>query len=120
MVNELLASILINLIPGNFEQFLWWGIGGSFARAFGKKLDYEIQRGPRFEELPLWQQCIVKRMLDFMHHWWVGGLFMQYGIYGVDPTISYWFGAGVLVDDLPDLYKRISYMIKTIAKYLGK
>lgn len=120
MVNELLASILTNLIPGTFPQLLWWAIGGSFARSFGKKLDYDIQRDPWFTELPPWQKGVVKRVLDFTHHWWVGGLLMEYGFFTVDSSITYWIGAGVLVDDLPDLYKRVESMIKTIAKYLSK
>ena len=117
---SLIAALVQKLVPSTFEQFIWWGIGGGLARSFGKQLDYDIKKGEWYKSLSPVMQNIVARLLDFTHHWWVGGLVMLYGLPNVSVDISYWLGAGIFVDDLPDLYKRIDEMIKTIAKYLGK
>ena len=115
-ISLILAAILAKVIPSTFEQIIWWGMGGGIARALFKKLDWDIKNSQPFKDLPLWKQNVVARVLDATHHWWIGGLMMIY----LPAEHTYWFGAGVLVDDLPDLYKRITNMIKDIAKYLSK
>jgi len=90
-------------LPPDFEMVVWFGIGITFARAFGKKFDREVQQSPWFKELKGWQRWMVKRSLDFLHHWWVGALLILYAPY---PQLA-WAGAGIFVDDLPDLPRRV-------------
>jgi hypothetical protein len=52
-----------------------------------------------------WQQWFVIRVLDVTHHWWMGALLMMYI---VTPEI-FWFGAGLFVDDLPDVPRRLKF-----------
>ena len=94
-------------IPPTFEAAVWLALGIQFGRSFGKKLDYEVQAGPWFKGLPLLYQAIIKRLLDFTHHWWIGALIMLYA-----PPFWYWFGAGLLLDDLPDVPNRIKELLK--------
>lgn len=99
-------------VPSNFEQLLWLFMGAFFARAFGKKLDYNIQhKWPPFKSLGFFEQWFIKACLDFLHHWWIGALMGYYGQYIpyasiVTPVI--WFGWGIFYDDLPDLKRRIT------------
>lgn len=99
-------------IPTTFEQIFWTSLGLMFGRVLGKKLDYEIQQTEWYKKLSVLQKNIFKRSLDLMHHWWVGAFIMLY-----IPTITvpftttviplFWFGAGLLLDDLPDVPKRL-------------
>jgi hypothetical protein len=93
-------------IPATFEQAVWLAMGLTFGRAFGKKLDWDIINSNWFKLQPMVIQNILSRALDCLHHWWIGALLMLY-----PPTsfsvILYWFGAGLLLDDLPDIPKRL-------------
>lgn len=96
--------------PETFEQAVWLGMGIIFGRSFGKKLDWDIQQGEWFKGLHPILQGTVKRMLDATHHWWLGALIMLYlpvvNIWGVMIPI-YWWGLGLVLDDLPDIPPRI-------------
>ncbi len=123
MMSMSLPGLVVEmLIPSTFEGLVWWGMGGGLARAVGKQLDQDIQGGEWFTGLPVWAQSFVKRGLDFLHHWWVGALLMLYGSGWLPqyPIQVYWIGAGVFVDDLPDLFKRVRAMLSTIATYMGE
>ncbi len=109
-------------IPENFLQSVWLALGIQFGRCFGKKLDYDIQNSEWFKQQHPLTQGIIKRLLDFTHHWWIGALLM---IYITNPLIVlgltfnldkefYWFGAGLLLDDLPDIPQRLSKAVKII------
>lgn len=111
--------------PGNEKDFLWFALGIQFGRSFGKKLDYEIQQGEWFNKQKPWAQGIIKRVLDFTHHWWVGYILWIYATtiaaWLGQPRLTneiLWFGVGLLVDDLPDLYKRIKEGLKNIQDYM--
>ena len=94
-------------IPSTFEQAVWLAMGVTFGRAFGKKLDWDVINGDWFKSLSPLMQNIVARILDCTHHWWIGALLMLYSpaMFGV---ILYWFGAGLLLDDLPDVPPRFN------------
>ena len=93
-------------IPGTFEAAVWFALGIQFGRSFGKKLDQEVQAQAWFKAWPAWAQAAGKRILDFTHHWWVGALIMLYA-----PGFWYWFGAGLLIDDLPDVPARFKKLL---------
>jgi hypothetical protein len=95
-------------VPDTFEAAVWLGIGLLFARAFGKRLDQDIQASPWFKQLRPWEKWILKHSLDFLHHWWIGALIMLY----IPIPIAYWFGAGIFLDDLPDIPKRVKGYFK--------
>jgi hypothetical protein len=92
-------------IPSTFEQAVWLAMGVTFGRAFGKKLDWDVINTEWFKSLSPIMQNVVSRLLDCTHHWWIGALLMLYSpaMFGV---ILYWFGAGLLLDDLPDIPQR--------------
>ena len=94
--------------PADFESAVWLAIGITFARAFGKRFDRDIQASAWFKGLEAWQKWIAKRSLDFMHHWWMGALIMLY----CPLPQAYWFGAGLFLDDLPDVPRRVRGIFK--------
>jgi hypothetical protein len=94
-------------IPTTFEGAVWLAIGVTFGRAFGKKVDWDVINSDWFKALPSTQQNIVSRLLDFLHHWWAGALLMLY----IPGAIPYWFGAGLLLDDLPDVPERLGKLV---------
>jgi len=77
-------------------------MGISFGRGFGKKLDQGVQASEWFKKLPNPIQSIVKRLLDFTHHYWAGLLLV---LYAPIEELRY-FGLGVFVDDWPDIPRR--------------
>ena len=94
-------------IPETFEAAVWFALGIQFGRSFGKQLDQGIQGEDWFKALPKWEREVIKRLLDFTHHWWMGALLMLYA-----PPFWYWFGAGLFVDDLPDIPNRVKSILK--------
>jgi hypothetical protein len=94
-------------IPTTFEGAVWLAIGVTFGRAFGKKIDWDVINSDWFKKLTPLQQNVLSRVLDFLHHWWAGALLMLY----VPGMIPYWFGAGLLLDDLPDVPERLSKLV---------
>lgn len=89
--------------PPTLEAWLWLAIGFTFARAYGKRLDQDIQASEWFQNLPGLQSWLVKHSLDFLHHWWIGALIMVYSPW----EQLMFFGAGILLDDLPDIPRRM-------------
>jgi len=96
-------------IPDTLLTVTWFGMGLIFGRAFGKKIDWEIQQSEWFKRRSKVVQFLVKGLLDFTHHWWMGALLMVY-VSGVLEV--YWFGCGLLVDDFPDVPRRIQKYFK--------
>lgn len=101
-------SLTIPIPIDNF-QLIWLLIGMSFGRAFGKKLDYEIQQSEWFKKQPSWRQSIIRRILDFSHHWQYGALVWLYAPLIVKalswPTLLpevLFFGVGIFIDDIRD------------------
>jgi len=112
--------------PSNEKDLLWFALGLQFGRSFGKKLDYDVQQSEWFERRNPVEKGIIKRTLDFTHHWWAGYILWVYAstiaIWVGQPRLTneiLWFGVGLLVDDLPDLYKRIREGIKNIQAYMN-
>jgi len=104
--------------PTSLLEWVWLGLGLLFGRAFGKPLDHEIQKTGWFNKLERKYQWIVKAAFDFLHHWWVGALLMAYSnLFPFAKTEIFWFGLGLLIDDLPDIPPRIrgylEYLLKT-------
>ena len=105
-------SITIPL-PPNFLCWVWFAIGINFGRAFGKRLDQEIQASEWFRGKSKVARWVLKRLLDAIHHWWIGALLMCY--FPQVPEI-YWFGAGLFVDDLPDIPKRARELLSDLKR----
>ena len=103
-------------IPASFVAVLFTALGFQFGRAFGKKLDQSIQASKWFKNLKKSKAAedqilawLVPRLLDFLHHWWIGALIMIFaparlGAYWGD--LAYWFGFGLFVDDFQDIPRR--------------
>ena len=104
--------------PETLVQLVWLGLGIVFARGFGKQLDQDIQTSMWFSTLNEVQQNILKRLLDVMHHWWMGLLLVIYAtnsftLIGQAVNVNaelVWFGWGMVVDDLPDIPFRYGVM----------
>ncbi len=94
-------------VPDTFLAAVWFGIGLTFGRGFGKNLDQTIQKTNWYKALPAWQQWLVARCMDVAHHWWMGALLM---VYVAVPEL-FWFGAGLFVDDLPDVPRRLKGLL---------
>lgn len=96
-------------IPTTNIQIFWTLLGANFGRSFGKKLDQGIQASEWFKSLDPLSKNFVKRVLDFTHHWWIGGLLWLYAdaiavgrLSGYVTEIMF-FGYGLLIDDLRDI-----------------
>lgn len=100
--------------PTTLEHVIWMGIGLAFGRGFGKQLDQEIQATDWFKAQHPMLQMFLKRILDTLHHWWMGGLLM---VYWTGPI--YWFGFGLLIDDIPDVPPRLLSFLTGWSQYLG-
>jgi hypothetical protein len=100
-------------IPSSFEQTVWLGLGLTFGRGLGKKFDFEVQKSAWFTRRSPFTQELLKRLLDCLHHWWMGALLM---LYGASYTPLFWFGAGLLIDDMADIPDRIKGYFKVEAK----
>ena len=98
------------LIMVSTEADLWMTMGFLFARAFGKKLDQGVQASKGFKRLPGWLQNLTRRLLDFLHHWWMGLLLWFYAPPVALPTgfdqVFQYVGLGWFLDDLPDVPRR--------------
>ena len=100
-------------IPETLFEATWFGIGLTFGRCFGKDLDYKIQQSEWFKRRDAFGKWVVKFLLDFLHHWWIGALIM---IYCPQYPEAYWFGLGLIVDDAPDIPNRIRKVFGWIFK----
>lgn len=97
--------------PETLLQLTWFIIGILFSRAFGKQIDQQIQNSEWFKAQRGPIQELVRRICDFLHHFWVGLLLIVYAPQiaaklVIDPEMVYWFGAGLVVDDIPDMPRR--------------
>jgi len=97
--------------PETFAAWLLFAMGLNFGRAFGKSLDKEIQTTDWFKKQDKFAQWIIERLLDATHHWWIGGLLML-----SSNLYLYWFGVGLLVDDLPDIPRRAAEIFQELKK----
>lgn len=109
MVNQSIGDFIFP-IPTNNVEIFWFLLGIQFAYAFGSKLDYEMQQSDWFKKLEPAIQAALKRLMDFTHHWWIGGFLWLYAsqIAGWLDLSSYvteimFFGYGILVDDIRDI-----------------
>jgi hypothetical protein len=113
-------------VPTNFAESTFLMMGVFFGRAFGKQLDQGIQDTEWFGKRSKMVQEIVSRLLDFLHHWWIGALLMiifqnsqviSFQILSLPPFDFnlFWFGAGLFIDDLPDIPPRIRDILKGYA-----
>lgn len=101
--------------PDNLLAVVYTGIGLAFGRGFGKQLDQDIQNSEWYKKQNPITCNIVKRLLDTLHHWWIGGLLMIY----YPDTALYWFGYGLFLDDLPDVPPRIISFIEDWKQYVS-
>lgn len=97
-------------IPTNNVEIFWVLLGIQFAYAFGSKLDYEMQQTEWFKKLDPVLQGTLKRIMDFLHHWWMGAFLWLYaeqiairiGVSNYSTEILF-FGLGILFDDIRDI-----------------
>ena len=106
-------------VPTVNLEIVWLLIGMSFARSFGKKLDWSIQQSTFFNDRGSIGKWILGRIMDFTHHWWMGAIMWLYAPLIVKtffwPTLLqevYWFGVGIFIDDLRD-FKHVLARYKT-------
>ena len=102
------------------EMGLWIAIGFMLARAYGKKMDNQIQSTDWFKHLPKLWQWFLRGSMDFLHHWWIGLLLWFYAPLIALPTgfnmpLQY-LGWGIFLDDIPDIpgrfKKHFAYFLK--------
>ncbi len=101
--------ILTIPIPLDNFQIVWLLIGMGFGRSFGKQLDHTLQQTKFFTDRDPFWQGMIKRLLDFTHHWWIGALLWLYAPLIVKiiawpallPEVM-WFGVGLFLDDIRD------------------
>jgi len=109
VLTELVPPFLLSILtePVTSKAVLMILVGASFGREFGKNLDQGIQAGDWFKKLSPVYQKFVKKILDFTHHWWIG-----WGLMAYSPAESnqWYFGLGLLIDDLPDIPFRYGLM----------
>ncbi len=118
--------VLIIPFPGNNIELLWVLIGMLFGRTFGKQLDYTLQQTKFFKGRDPFWQGMIKRLLDFTHHWWIGAIIWNYP-HLIVKTLSWptllpevvFFGVGLFLDDIRDfnhLIKRYKTALESILK----
>ena len=111
-------------VPATFATWLWFAMGFTFGRSFGKMLDQEIQETDWFKSQSRLRRWVIKRVLDFTHHWWIGGLLMVLApLVMWNPMLSevlFWFGAGLFVDDLPDIPSRMREIFEGYANWWNR
>ena len=109
LIQQVVGGFLFPIPTTNLEIF-WTLLGAQFGRSFGKKLDQGIQAGDWFKSLsPTWRG-IIKRILDFTHHWQYGGILWLYSteisLRLGNPAYSIpilFFGFGLMLDDIRDI-----------------
>lgn len=98
---------------------------GYVTRFFTKNLDQDIQESPWFLEQNKWTQLVVKKTLDFFHHWPLGWALMLWvdRVAAWMPFFSvndiYYIGLAIFLDDLPDVPARYTKMLKTYSVFGG-
>jgi len=92
-------------VPVTSEQLFLVLLGLSFGHAFSN-FDYDMQQGKLYTGAPAWAQWLMKRLMDFTHHWWIGYAMYLYPLPLQFAEAIRWFGAGVFYDDLAD-YKQL-------------
>lgn len=100
---EITNYILPIIATKTLIQITGFSIGLYLARAFGKQADQDIQKGGWFKKLSKTKQNLTRRLLDFLHHFYVGWIIM---IVTTPENVLYWFGYGIFVDDIPDIPRR--------------
>ena len=102
--------------PNSLFEWTWFLIGFMLGRA-GAQTDYVVKESDWFKSLSPMKQKVVEMALNFLHHFWIGMLFM---IYAFDPikTEMYWFGAGLFVDDIGDIPSRFKKWFGYLAQKL--
>ena len=106
-------------VPINNIEILFLLLGMSFGRSFGKKLDQNIQETTTFKNRSGLCQWIIKAVLDFTHHWWIGCIIWLYApsfasLIGYPGLVAetMFFGVGLFLDDIRD-FKHVLERYKT-------
>lgn len=122
-----LPDFTINVpVPPTLLAMCWFLIGINFGRSFGKQLDQDIQGSDWYKNLHPNARWILKRVLDFTHHWWIGLLLVVYSYritwswWILRAEEIYWFGWGLFVDDLPDVPRRYPQLKDAIENFIYK
>lgn len=101
--------------PLDFWALMAIAGGMTFGRAFGKRIDCEIQQTEWFKKQGFWVQQVVTRLLDCLHHWWIGVIIMYAVAVQSNFVITtlkvpesllppiFYFGFGLFLDDIRDV-----------------
>ncbi len=98
-------------VPSTLLQVTWLLVGFTFSRAFAKNLDRSVQETTLFKAQGKFAQTLIKNLLNFLHHFWIGLLLIVYSApiaspLRFSPDIITFFGLGLFLDDLPDIPQR--------------
>lgn len=101
--------------PLDFWALMAIAFGITFGRAFGKKIDQYVQESDWFRKRGAFTQEVLRRMLDMLHHWWMGVIIMWFCALQAEwlntalripesfVPIGFWFGFGLFLDDARDV-----------------
>ncbi len=95
-------------VPSTLLQVTWLLVGFMFSRAFAKNLDHAVQETDQFKAQGKFAQTLIKNLLNFLHHFWIGLLLIVYSAQiasplHFSPDVIAFFGLGLFLDDLPDI-----------------
>lgn len=97
-------------VPETLLATFWFLLAVSLGQSF-KDVDYELQSTDWFVAQGAFVQWLIKSLLDFTHHWWMGLFMVVYAdnlvyIFGGNFDVYLWFGWGLFADDIPDVPRR--------------
>ncbi len=100
-------------------QVTWLLVGFMFSRAFAKNLDHSVQETAAFKAQGKFIQTLIKNLLNFLHHFWIGLLLIVYAPplaspLRFSPDVIAFFGLGLFLDDLPDIPQRFRRYFQTL------
>lgn len=115
---QLAADLISMAIPTTVNTLYFWTLGVILSREIFKPLDYNLKETDAFKNLSRLEQEVYSRILDGIHHWWIGAFLMLYPPAQFTEVIR-WVGAGIFIADMPDFYNRIRDTWNTIQEYLN-
>ncbi len=106
-------------VPSTLLQVTWLLVGFMFSRAFAKNLDHSVQDTAMFKAQGKFVQTLIKNLLNFLHHFWIGLLLIVYAAQialplRFSPDVIAFFGLGLFLDDLPDIPQRFRKYFQTL------
>jgi len=120
-------SSIIEILPVPTTLFEWtftiigWQLGDAFSKHDNIGLDEALIAKTKIGKLKGFTKFLVKRLLHFIHHYWIGLLLMVFCLPNNWPDPNwwqgalYWFGYGLFIEDgqyhLRDFLSRFEFKI---------